>query len=146
MENYKYVYNDCLSLFMELQKSDDNKKLQIYDLMLKCIELKFPEITTKKNIKKVEEILKNYKEIETLDKDEDDYGTISWHYILCNIGDVYNVGYKVVYAGTNGRYSYDDDYFENIINLYSTITFLNEKLQKGCPDNVSLAVFNKEGN
>ncbi|QPX63191.1 hypothetical protein F348_055 [Campylobacter phage F348] len=74
MENYKYVYNDCLSLFMELQKSDDNKKLQIYDLMLKCIELKFPEITTKKNIKKVEEILKNYKEIETLDKDEDDYG------------------------------------------------------------------------
>ncbi|QPX64355.1 hypothetical protein F367_056 [Campylobacter phage F367] len=60
MENYKYVYNDCLSLFMELQKSDDNKKLQIYDLMLECIKLKFPEITTKKNIKEVEEVLKNF--------------------------------------------------------------------------------------
>ncbi|QPX63864.1 hypothetical protein F358_056 [Campylobacter phage F358] len=60
MENYKYVYNDCLSFFMELQKSDDNKKLQIYDLMLECIKLKFPEITTKKNIKEVEEVLKNF--------------------------------------------------------------------------------------
>ncbi|QPX63863.1 hypothetical protein F358_055 [Campylobacter phage F358] len=50
-----------------------------------------------------------------------------------------------MYYGANGRYSYNDDYFENVINLYSIITFLKEKLQKGCPDNVSLAVFNKEG-
>ncbi|QPX63013.1 hypothetical protein F336_055 [Campylobacter phage F336] len=145
MENYKYVYNNCLSLFMELQKSDDNKKLQIYDLMLKCIELKFPEITTKKNIKEVEEVLKISKEIETLDEDKA-YGTVSWCYLLHYIGDIYSIGYKVVYYGANGRYSYNDDYFENVINLYSIITFLKEKLQKGCPDNVSLAVFNKEGN
>ncbi|ANH51181.1 hypothetical protein PC5_00059 [Campylobacter phage PC5] len=90
--------------------------------MLECIKLKFPEITTKENIKKVQEVLKNYKEIETLDKDKT-YGTISWLYLLYYIGDVYNIGYKVVFYGTNGRYAYNDDYFENIINLYSTITF-----------------------
>ncbi|WGA02269.1 hypothetical protein [Campylobacter phage vB_Cj_QDYZ] len=145
MENYKSVYNDCLSLFLELQKSDDKQKLQIYDLMLECIKLKFPEITTKENIKKVEEILKDCREIETLDEDKT-YGTISWCYLLHYIGDVYSIGYKVVYYGANGRYSYNDDYFENVINLYSIITFLKKKLQKGCPDNVSLAVFNKEGN
>lgn len=145
MENYKYVYNNCLSLFMELQKSDDKQKLQIYDLMLECIKLKFPEIITKENIKKVEEILKDCREIETLDENKT-YGTISWCYLLHYIGDVYSIGYKVVYYGANGRYSYNDDYFESVINLYSVITFLKEKLQKGCPDNVPLAVFNKEGN
>lgn len=114
MENYKSVYNDCLLLFLELQKSDDKQKLQIYDLMLECIKLKFPEITTKENIKKVEEILKDCREIETLDENKT-YGTISWCYLLNYIGDVYSIGYKVVYYGTNGRYSYNDDYLKILL-------------------------------
>ncbi|QPX65331.1 hypothetical protein F372_049 [Campylobacter phage F372] len=120
MGNYKYVYNNCLSLFMELQKSDDNKKLQIYDLMLECIKLNFPEITTKKNIKEVEEVLKISKEIETLDEDKV-YGTVSWCYLLHYIGDVYSIGYKVVYYGANDYEKFKESFNSMLIELMKFI-------------------------
>lgn len=141
MEKHKIVYDGCLKLFMELQNSDDKEKLKIYNEMLKLIKFNFNEVNNRYNKRKIKKILNNYYEVELYDLD--DYGTISWHYLLCYIGDIYCVGNNVILAGTNGRYSYEDDYMYPVTELYATIIFLKKKLELGCTDNESLATLKK---